>query len=172
MESIHESYRFVKVLGKYLNDPPRKATSNFVTIFNSLNCDLNVYNLNTSRDSSSEDNDDIIQDVTKAAKRMDIFYEIKKNSDFHTENKNCLFFVSSFDMNNEDSSFILPEAKPFRFKLDQETHTLRVNFPYAVNDDEKNKNVFLRVNLLNNIPIKITIRPGYLHAKEYLLYYS
>ena len=94
MESIHESHRFVKVLGKYLNDPPRKATSNFVTIFNSLNCDLNVYNLNTSRDSSSEDNDDIIQDVTKAAKRMDIFYEIKKNSDFHTENKNCLFFVS------------------------------------------------------------------------------
>ena len=172
MESIHDSHRFIKVLGKYLNDPPRKATSNFVTIFNSLNCDLNVYNLNTTRDSSSEDNDDIIQDVTKAAKRMDIFYEVKKNSDFHSENKNCLYFVSSFDMNNEESSFILPEAKPFRFKLDWETHTLRVNFPYAVNDDEKNKNVFLRVNLLNNIPIKITIRPGYLPAKEFILYYS
>ena len=172
MESIHESQRIIKVLGKYLNDPPRKATSNFATIFNSLNCDLNVYNLNTSMDYTSEDNDDIIQDVTKAAKRIDLFYEVKKNSDFHSENKNCLYFVSSFDMNNEDSSFIIPEAKPFRFKLDSDTDILRVNFPYAVNDDEKNKIVFLRVNLLNNIPIKIIIQVGFLPPEEHILYYS
>ena len=172
MESIHSDNRYVKVLGKYLNDPPRKSQSNFVTIFNSLNCDLNVVNLNTSMNLSTEDNHDIIQDVTRASKRMDLFYKIKKNSDFHLENKNCLYFISSFDINNEDSSFIIPEAKPFRFKLDFETTILRVNFPYAVNDDDKNKNVFLRVNLLNNIPIKIKIQIGFLPVEEHILYYS
>ena len=172
MESIHESMRSLKVLGKYINDPPRKSQSHFVTIFNSLNCDLKVKNTNTSIDYSSQDNEDLIQDVTKASKRMDLFYEIKKNSDFHLENKNCLYFISSFDINNEDSSFIIPEAKPFRFKLDFETNIIRVNFPYAVNDDEKNKNVFLRVNLLNNIPIKLIIQIGFYPAEEHILYYS
>ena len=172
MESIHETERIVKVLGKYLNDPPRKANSNFVAIFNSLNCDLRVTNLNTSSDYSSEENDDIVQDVTRASKRLDIFYEIKKKSDFHIENKNCLYFVSSFDMNNEDSGFIIPEAKPFRFRLDSEIDILRVNFPYVVDDNEKNKNVFLRVNLLNNIPIKVEIQIGFLPPKEHILYYS
>ena len=172
MESIHDTKRVVKVLGKYLNDPPRKANSNFVAIFNSLNCDLRVKNLNTSSDYSSEENDDIIQDVTRASKRLDIFYEIKKRSDFHIENKNCLYFVSSFDMNNEDSGFIIPEAKPFRFRLDYEIDILRVNFPYVVNENEKNKNVFLRVNLLNNIPIKVKIQVGFLPPKEHILYYS
>ena len=60
MESIHETKRIVKVLGKYLNDPPRKANNNFIAIFNSLNCDLRVSNLNTSNVYSSEENDDII----------------------------------------------------------------------------------------------------------------
>ena len=172
MESIHETQRIVKVLGKYLNDPPRKANSNFVAIFNSLNCDLRVINLNTSGNYSSEENDDIIQDITKASKRLDISYEIKKKADFHIENKNCLYFISSFDMNNEDSGFIIPEAKPFRFRLDYEINKLRINFPYAVNDNEKNKNVYLRVNLLNNIPIKIKIQIGFLPPNEHILYYS
>ena len=172
MESIHETKRIVKVLGKYLNDPPKKANSNFVAIFNSLNCHLNVTNLNTSYTYSSEYNDDIVQDITKASKRIDLIYEIEKQSDFHIENKNCLYYISSFDINNEDSSFIIPEAKPFRFKLNWETKVLRVNFPYAVNDDEKNRNVFLRVNLLNNIPIKIKIKIGFLPEEEHILYYS
>ena len=172
MESIHETSRRVKVLGKYLNDPPRKANSNYVAIFNSLNCDVNVINLNTSNEYTTEYNYEIIQDVTKASKRIDLFYEIKKNSDFHKENKNCLYYISSFDMNNEDSSFIIPEAKPFRFKLNFETDILRVNFPYAVNENEKDKNVFLRVNLLNNIPIKIQIQIGFLPPEEHILYYS
>ena len=172
MESIHETQRIVKVLGKYLNDPPRKANSNYVAIFNSLNCDLNVTNLNTSNEYTTEYNDEIIQDITKASKRIDLFYEIKKNSDFHKENKNCLYYISSFDMNNEDSSFIIPEAKPFRFKLNWETNILRVNFPYAVNENEEDKNVFLRVNLLNNIPIIIKIQIGFLPPQEYILYYS
>ena len=172
MESIHETSRIVKVLGKYLNDPPSKANSNFVTIFNSLNCDLSVNNLNTSMEYSSIENDDIIQDVSKASKRIDLFFEIKKISDFHKENKNCLYFITSFDMNNDDSSFIIPEAKPFRFKLDYDTKILRVNFPYAVNDGDKYKNAFLRVNLLNNIPIKIKIKIGFLPEEEHILYYS
>ena len=172
MESINEDGKIVKILGKYLSDPPRRDISNYAAIFNSLNCDIMVYNLNTSEEFSSELNDDIIQDVTKANKRMDLYYEIKKKKDFHRENKNCLYYVSSFDMNNEDSSFIIPEAKPFRFKLDWETNILRFNFPYAVSDNEKNKNVFLRVNLLNNIPIKIKIQIGFLPPEEHILYYS
>ena len=44
---------------------------------------------------------------------------------------------------------------PWKFKLDWETNILRVNFPYAINDDEKNKNVFLRINLLNNIIVEL-----------------
>ena len=75
-------------------------------------------------------------------------------------------------MNNEDSGFIIPEAKPFRFRLDYEIDILRVNFPYVVNENEKNKNVFLRVNLLNNIPIKIRIQIGFLPPEEHILYYS
>ena len=75
-------------------------------------------------------------------------------------------------MNNEDSGFIIPEAKPFRFRLEREIDILRVNFPYVVNDNEKNKNVFLRVNLLNNIPIKVEIQIGFLPPKEHILYYS
>ena len=172
MESIHETKRIVKILGKYFNDPPRKANSNYATIFNSLNCDLRVTNLNTSSEYSSEQSDDIIQDVSKANKRIDLFYEIKKKNDFHKENKNCLYFISSFDMNNEDSSFIIPEAKPFRFRLDWETEILRFNFPYAGNDDDTNKNVFLRVNLLNNIPIKLKTQIGFSPETEYILYYS
>ena len=141
MESIHETKRIVKVLGKYLNDPPRKANNNFIAIFNSLNCDLRVSNLNTSNVYSSEENDDIIWDITKASKRIDLFYEIKK-SDFHIENKNCLYFVSSFDMKNEDSGFIIPEAKPFGFRLNYEIDYTKSKFPFAVNDNEKKEMFF------------------------------
>ena len=78
---------------------------------------------------------------------MDLFFEIKKSGDSHRENKNCLYYVNSFDSNNEDSFFIIPEAKPFRFKLDYDRPKVSASFLYA-NTEEKPE-VFLIINLIN-----------------------
>ena len=52
----------------------------------------------------------------------------------------------------------IPEAKPFTFKLNTEINQVRAIFPYASTD--VNPNIYLAVNLYNDVHIELTIIIG------------
>ena len=174
MESIGNSNRNIKIIGKYFNDPPTKANSYYVSIFNTMNCDLKVTNMNNTEEYFSKDNEDIVQDIFRASKRVDLFFQVKKTNTSRLDNKNCIYYISSFDSNNEESSLIIPESKPFKFKLNYDIKKLRVSFPFAYSSYNNNQNprAYFGIYLINKKPIKLNIQIGTYKTMDYILFKS
>ena len=76
--------------------------------------------------------------------------------DQYNENQKCLFFVGSVLPLNPNSFLILQEGKSLRFKLSDEMKILRTKFNYIFNS-KRNFPFYIRISLINNIPIKLTI---------------
>ena len=130
---------------KFIDIEKINKKNNILTFFNPINCDFTI----------RENLDKIEGENFFNLNKKNVFnYQLKK--DQYNENQKCLFFVGSVLPLNPNSFLILQEGKSLRFKLSDEMKILRTKFYYIFNS-KRNFPFYIRISLINNIPIKLTI---------------
>ena len=149
----------------------RNSNSNkdypFMTMYNPINCDLKLKN-NLESNYIISDGQNVIMDINYTNKS--ITYSIEKYNQTHSEEKTCLFLISSNYFNGNISYFILPESKPFRVILYSERKSSKIIFPYASNNSEPR--ILLRVTVFNQYPIFLSIKLCSGEEKSYSIFQS
>ena len=175
MESFHEDKQIL-ILNGIIN---KKNYNKQYTVFNPLNCDLNIINLKDKNNVSTID-DDVTVDINKIEENNEnpIFeYNLTKLNTVHIDERSCLCFISSNYLNNDlksTSYLILPEAKPFRIRLNKDSKIIPVLFPYAsTNSSNKIKpKIYLKITMIAPSRVKLNIQVGYGEIKNYTLFNS
>ena len=128
---------------------------NYYIVFNPINCDLKINkserkqkeNITTSDKDARFD-----YGITKS-----INYTITKDDRTNKNENKCLFMISSYKYDINNSYILLPESKPFTVILNSERDTARILFPFA--SSIRHPKILLRISLysLNNIIVKIKV---------------
>ena len=134
--------------------PYNEEINSYYTIFNPINCDLKI-KANDIIDNKIMENQDIIVDYGIIIKGH-ISYTIE-NKNKNNDNK-CLFSMSSFHYNREDSFIILTESNPFSAILNSKFDKIRMLFPYATS--EQNPKILIRITLYEISPFELIIKVG------------
>ena len=151
-----------------LNSNNNLTSEKFVNVFNPINCDLKIKNIEGDSNQIITQDQDAVFDF--GIVNQSITYSIEAYQQTHLNDNDCLFFISSQFYEHDNSYSILPEANPFRVLLNSKIKTAKLIFPY-ISRTESNQ-VLLRVNLYNQCPLNLTIKIGSDPEKTYLIMQS
>ena len=148
-----------------LNSINNINSEKFINGFNPINCDLKITNLKGNSTPIKTQNQNAKFDVGAVNETITYSIDILKHT--HSNDKKCLFFISSHFYEYDSSYSILTEGNPFSVLLNSKIKAAKLVFPY-ISRAESNQ-VLLRVNLYNQCPLNLTIKIGSDPDKTYLI---